>query len=260
MGLVYGLFLYKKPGKEKSDFKFIISLVISSLIVLVGIKIFVEAAFLNILYGKAYFAVVASRVVTECVMLPIQVITIFFLEKSLRPFAIKYLYKERRITIDEYLNTFDKFTKDPNLDAMKYLMEKFDHPEKKVKFIHIAGTNGKGSISEMLASIFNNTKYKVGKFISPHLIAFNDGIWINDKQISDEEVEEILEPLSKAIEEYNNCHKVPVKWFEAITALSIIYFANKKCDLAIMEAGLGGLNDCTNIIKRKSMCNWKHWI
>ena len=248
MGLVYGIFLYKKPGKEKSDLKFIISLIISSIIVLIGIKIFIEAAFLNILYGKAYFAVIASRIVTQAIMLHIQVVIIFFLEKSLRPFAIKYLYKEKRITIDEYLEGFDKFTKDPNLDAMKYIMEKFGSPEKKVKFIHIAGTNGKGSISEMLASILNNTKYKVGKFISPHLITFNDGIWINDKQITDEEVEEILVPLSKVIEEYNKTHKVPVKWFEAITALSIIYFANNNCDLAIVEAGLGGLNDCTNII------------
>lgn len=65
------------------------------------------------------------------------------------------------------------------------------------------------------------------------------------------EVEEILIPLSKVIEEYNKTHKVPVKWFEAITALAIIYFANKKCDLAVIEAGLGGLNDCTNIINGK---------
>ena len=89
---------------------------------------------------------------------------------------------------------------------------------------------------------------KFGKFISPHLIKFNDGIWINNKQISDEEVEEILVPLSKAIEEYNKTHNVPVKWFEVVTALSIIYFANNKCDLVILEAGLGGLNDCTNIV------------
>ena len=170
MGLVYGLFLYKKPEKEIKDLNYIVRLVISSIIVLFFIKIFIESAFLNILYGKAYFAVVASRIVTQSIMLPIQVITMFLLEKSLRPFAIKYLYKEERITIDEYLSTFDKFTKDPNLDAMKYIMEKFEHPERKVKFIHIAGTNGKGSIAEMLASILNNTEYKVRKV---HISTFN---------------------------------------------------------------------------------------
>lgn len=152
------------------------------------------------------------------------------------------------MNINAYLDTFDKFTKDPNLDAMKYIMDKFGNPEKQTKFIHVSGTNGKGSICEMLASVLNNTKYKVGKFISPHLIKFNDGIWVNDKEISDEEVEEILISLSEVISEYNKTHKVPVKWFEAITSLAIIYFAKQKCDLAILEAGLGGLNDCTNIV------------
>ena len=251
MGLVYGMFLYKKPGEERKDFKFIIQLIISSVIVLGAIKILLEAVFLNVLYGKAYFAVIASRFATETIMLPIQIVTIFLLEKALRPFAKKYLYKEEEIGIDEYLDTFDKFTKDPNLDAMKYIMEKFENPEKQTKFIHVSGTNGKGSICEILAGILNNTEYKVGKFISPHLIKFNDGIWINDKQISDDEVKEILLPLSKVIDEYNKTHKVPVKWFEAITSLAIIYFAKQKCDLVVLETGLGGLTDCTNIVDAK---------
>ena len=163
MGLVYGLFLHKGPDEEIGNIKYILRLIISSILVLFVIKILIESAFLNILYGKAYFAVVMSRIVTQSIMLPIQVITIFLLEKALRPFVSKYLYKEDRITIDEYLSTFDKFTKDPNLDAMRFLMEKFDHPENKIKFIHIAGTNGKGSIAEMIASILNNTEYKVRK-------------------------------------------------------------------------------------------------
>ena len=163
MGFIYGIFLYKKPGAEIKDLRFIIKLIISSIIVLFGIKIFLESAFLNILYGKAYFAIVASRIVTQSIMLLVQVITIFLLEKSLRSFAKKYLYREEKLTIDEYLETFDKFTKDPNLDAMKYIMDKFDNPQEKTKIIHVSGTNGKGSICEMLASILNNTEYRVRK-------------------------------------------------------------------------------------------------
>ena len=248
MGFVYGIFLYKKPEENRKDFKFIIQLIISSVIVLGGIKILLESVFLNVLYGKAYLAIIASRLVTELIMIPVQVITIFILEKALRPFTKKYLYKEEKVGIDEYLDTFDKFTKDPNLDAMKYIMDKFDNPEKQTKFIHVSGTNGKGSICEMIAKVLDNTEYKVGKFISPHLVRFNDGIWINDREITDEEVEEIMLPLSEVISEYNKTHKVPVKWFEAITSLAIIYFAKRKCDLAILEVGLGGLNDCTNIV------------
>ena len=248
IGFIYGMFLYKKPEENRKDLKFMIQLIISSIIVLGGIKILLESVFLNVLYGKAYLAIVASRVVTELIMIPVQVVTMFVLEKALRPFAKKYLYKEEKISIDEYLETFDKFTKDPNLDAMKYIMEKFNNPEKQTKFVHVSGTNGKGSICEMLAKVLDNTEYKVGKFISPHLVRFNDGIWINNKEISDEEVEEIMLPLSHVITEYNKTHKVPVKWFEAITSLAIIYFAKQKCDLAILEVGLGGLNDCTNIV------------
>ena len=74
------------------------------------------------------------------------------------------------MNIEEYLNQFDKFTKDPNLDAMKYIMDRFDNPEKQTKFIHVSGTNGKGSICEMLAKVLENTEYKVGKFISPHWV------------------------------------------------------------------------------------------
>lgn len=248
MGFIYGIFLYKNPNKEIKDKTFIFKLILSSLIVQIGIKVIIESAFLNIMYGKAYVAVILTRITTQAIMLPIQVITIYLLEKALRPFAKKYIYEEETMNIDEYLNTFSKFTKNPNLDAMKYLMEKFDNPQKKLKIIHVAGTNGKGSISEMLASILENTEYKVGKFISPHLIRFNDGIYINNKEITDEEVEEILLPLSKEISNYNKTHKVPVKWFEAITSLSLIYFAKNNCDIAILETGLGGTTDCTNIV------------
>ena len=152
------------------------------------------------------------------------------------------------INIDEYLDKFDKFTKDPTLDAMKYILSRFDNPERKLKIIHVAGTNGKGSVCEMLASIFSNTKYKVGKFISPHLIKFNDGIYINNIQISNKEVEEIIIPLSKVVDDYNKTHEIPVKWFEVITSLVLIYFAKNECDFAILETGLGGETDCTNIV------------
>lgn len=151
------------------------------------------------------------------------------------------------MNINEYLSHFDKFTKDPTLDAMKWIMNKFDNPHKKLKIVHVAGTNGKGSVTEMLNNCLIHAGYKVGKFVSPHLISFNDGICINNNQISDDEVEEILLPLSKVIEEYNNTHEIPVKWFEVITSLVFIYFYNKKCDFAVIETGLGGTLDCTNI-------------
>lgn len=254
------MFLYKKPNKSISNFNFILRLIISSLLVLVVVKIFIESIFLNILYGKAYLVVVSTRFITQAIMLPIQVIIIYILEKTLRPVVNKYLYDEQEMNIDEYLNTFDKFTKNPNLDAMKYLMEQFDNPQDKLKVIHVAGTNGKGSICEMLSNVLVNTKYKVGKFISPHLIRFNDGIYINNKEITDEEVQDILVPLSKEIEKYNKKHKVPVKWFEAITSLALIYFARNNCDLVILETGLRRNNRLYKHSKINDFCNCKYRV
>ena len=78
------------------------------------------------------------------------------------------------MNVEKYLQGFFPGTKGPTLDAMKYFMEKLGHPEEKLKFIHIAGTNGKGSCTEMLTNIFLKSRYKVGKFISPHLIKNNE--------------------------------------------------------------------------------------
>lgn len=153
------------------------------------------------------------------------------------------------MNVEEYLAKFDKFTKDPTLEAMEYLLSKFDNPHKKLNCIHVAGTNGKGSIVEMVNNCLINAGYKVGKFISPHLITFNDGICINNQEIKNEEIEEILSLLNKYIEEYNENHEIKVKWFEVITSIALIYFYKNNCDFAVIETGLGGITDCTNVIK-----------
>ena len=93
-GLIYGIFLYNKGKKFESNKKFILRLILSSLIVLGIVNIFINSFWINLLYGKAYFAVLASRVVTQIIMLPIQVIVIFAIEKFTRPFFEKYLYTE----------------------------------------------------------------------------------------------------------------------------------------------------------------------
>lgn len=93
-GLIYGLFLYNK-GKELKSKQLIIRLTISSLIVLIIVNIFITSLWLHILYGKAYLAIIASRIITQIIMLPIQVITIYILEKFSRPLIKKYLYEEK---------------------------------------------------------------------------------------------------------------------------------------------------------------------
>ena len=150
--------------------------------------------------------------------------------------------------IEEYFSKCFSGTKDPSLEAMEYFMEEFDHPERKTKFIHIAGTNGKGSVCEMINNVIINAGYKVGKFISPHLVRYNERICINNKEITDEEMWEILREIDVKVEKYNSTHEAKVTQFEVITTLALVYYARKNCDFVVLETGLGGTYDCTNIV------------
>lgn len=153
-----------------------------------------------------------------------------------------------KIDVEQYLSNFFKGTKNPTLKAMEYFMEEFGHPEKNLKVIHIAGTNGKGSCTEMITNILINAGYVVGKFISPHLIKYNERIAINNKNITNEKMEEIIERIKPKIERYNKLNNVNVTLFELETTMAILYFYESNCDFVVLETGLGGLYDCTNIV------------
>lgn len=151
------------------------------------------------------------------------------------------------MNINKYLSGFYKGTKKPTLDAMKFFMEKLSEPNKKLKIVHIAGTNGKGSVTEMLSTVLENAGFKVGEFMSPHIIRFNERIRINHEEISNQELEELLKIMDPLVKEYNKAHE-EVTLFELETAMALLYFAKKECDIVVLETGLGGLYDCTNIV------------
>lgn len=152
------------------------------------------------------------------------------------------------MNVEEYLSKFFRGTKDPSLSAMEYFMEEFNHPEDQLKIIHIAGTNGKGSCTEMITNILIKSGYKVGKFISPHLIKYNERISIQNKNITDEEMTKLIEKLEPKINRYNSISNFKVTLFELETIMAILYFKENNCDFVVLEAGLGGLYDCTNIV------------
>lgn len=151
--------------------------------------------------------------------------------------------------IEKYLSNYFKGTKNPSLKAMNFLMDEFNHPEKNLNAIHIAGTNGKGSVTEMTTNVLIKEGYTVGKFISPHLIHYNERISVNNNIISDSEMENLIRIIDPAIRKYNSKSDVPVTLFELETTMAFLYFEQKKCDFVVLETGLGGLYDCTNIIK-----------
>ncbi len=129
-----------------------------------------------------------------------------------------------------------------NLDNTHAICEFLDHPENKFRSIHIAGTNGKGSTSHMLAAILQSAGYKTGLYTSPHLIDFRERIRINGEMISKNAVVEFVEKYKTQFE------KVQPSFFEWTVGLAFDYFANEKVEIAVIETGLGGRLDSTNVI------------
>ena len=118
------------------------------------------------------------------------------------------------------------------------------NPEKKLKFVHIAGTNGKGSTAAMTASILRKAGYCTGLYTSPFLFRFNERMNINGADIADEELAEITEfvkPHAEAMTDH------PTE-FELVTAIAMEYFARHRCDIVVLEVGMGGELDSTNVI------------
>ena len=132
----------------------------------------------------------------------------------------------------------------PGLERISALLEKMGNPERTLKFVHVTGTNGKGSTCAMLASMLQKAGYKTGLYTSPYIEKFNERIQINGEMIPDEEICELTEyikPLADSIFEQ------PTE-FEMVTALGFAYFAKHKCDIVVAEVGMGGEFDATNVI------------
>lgn len=140
------------------------------------------------------------------------------------------------------LYSFHRFGIKPGLDRTLKLSEKAGSPHKALKFIHIAGTNGKGSVASLLASILMENGYKVGLYTSPHIKKFNERIRINGQEISDLELYNFCEKYLNFAEANGNT------FFEITSVLAFKYFADNNVDIAIIEAGMGGRSDSTNII------------
>ena len=123
----------------------------------------------------------------------------------------------------------------------KILLKQLGNPEKKLRCIHVTGTNGKGSVCAMLSSILASAGYKVGMYTSPHLKKFNERIRINDKLITDKEIVKLYLKVKP--------HVTNQTFFEITTSMAFLYFKEKKADFVVLEVGLGGRLDSTNVIK-----------
>lgn len=144
----------------------------------------------------------------------------------------------------EYIHGRNKFGIKLGLDATNTLLEKIGNPHHKLKFVHIAGTNGKGSTTSYIHDILMSDGYKVGKFISPFVHSFTERIQINNCEISEKSLAECTTIVKEAIEKYN---LTPTE-FEVVTAIGLYYFEREHCDYVTLEVGMGGRFDATNVI------------
>jgi dihydrofolate synthase / folylpolyglutamate synthase len=143
----------------------------------------------------------------------------------------------------EYLYNLQKYGIKFGLSKTSNLMKAFGNPHRGRKYIHIAGTNGKGSVATFIASILKQAGIKVGVYSSPHLVRFTERFRINDEEISREKAADLIDELKGAV-----VSDSPPTFFEATTAMAFLYFAREDTDIAIMEVGMGGRLDATNII------------
>lgn len=151
------------------------------------------------------------------------------------------------MTYDEALKYIHRISwrgSKPGLDRTRELLSKIGNPEKKLKFIHIAGTNGKGSVSAMLASILKEAGYKTGLYTSPYILEFNERMQINGQPISNEELAE----LTGYVAAFADTMSDPPTEFEVNTVIAFEYFKRNGCDIVVLETGMGGELDSTNVI------------
>lgn len=142
-----------------------------------------------------------------------------------------------------YLYSLQRFGMKFGLRNIRTLLRSIGNPHRKFKSIHVAGTNGKGSTSSMIAAIYAAAGYRVGLYTSPHLVRFNERIRINGTPISDRDIARIARSLRPHID------KVKGTFFEAATAIAFRYFAEQRVDIAVIETGLGGRLDATNVLR-----------
>lgn len=153
----------------------------------------------------------------------------------------------KKLTYEQSVQFINSFTKSgapvTDLSRFKELCERLGNPHKKLKFLHIAGTNGKGSACEYLSVALEAAGYKTGKFTSPFIVDLRERIQLGGKNISEEQLAACCAPVIEAVDERSDYSQ-----FEIFTAIAFEYFSRSAADFVVLETGIGGLNDCTNIV------------
>ena len=147
----------------------------------------------------------------------------------------------------EIISRQRQFHTTSSLTWMRALMERLGNPQDRLRYIHVTGTNGKGSTCTMLASVLEQAGYRTGKFISPYVLNFRERMQVNSAMISPAELVDLVKKIHPVIQELEK-EGMDVTEFEFVSAIAFTWFAQKQCDLVVLEVGVGGLYDSTNVI------------
>lgn len=146
------------------------------------------------------------------------------------------------MTIDTILHRYDRFGIHLGLERIEQLLADLADPHRQAPIIHVAGTNGKGSVCAYLSAVLTQAGYRVGRYTSPHLVNWQERICLNEEPIAPAELEKVLQQVEQVIRP-----QAPPTQFELITAAAWLYFAQQQVDVAVIEVGLGGRLDATNV-------------
>lgn len=149
----------------------------------------------------------------------------------------------------DYLQTLNSYGIVPGLDSMYRLCARLGNPQDKIKVIHIAGTNGKGSVLALISTILKEAGYRTGRYISPAIFEYRESIQINGRSLTKKDLCSYTERVKAACEELTAQGFPHPTAFEFETAMAFLYFAEKECDIVVLETGMGGILDATNVIK-----------
>ena len=153
-------------------------------------------------------------------------------------------YKEARV----YLEQVSRYGSVLGLDNMRELLGRLGNPQNDLKFIHISGTNGKGSVLAYLSTILSGAGYRTGRYLSPTLFSYREKIQVDGEKINKESLAAHVTAIAEATRDMQEKNAGTPTVFEVETVLAILYFKEKHCDLVVLETGMGGLLDATNII------------
>ena len=236
-GAVYGLFLEKKQSLPR--------ILIAVLINQIPFSLFLNTLWISILYGKVYWPLFTSRIPQTPILIVFQMILIPVISKILprifRTDSVRHMTDEEAISYIE--NTGWSKTR-LGLDRITVLLEKLGNPQKELKFVHVAGSNGKGSTCAMLEAILRAAGYRTGFYISPYIEDFCERIQVSGKNIPREDLARLTEQVKAAADQMDD-HP---SQFELVTAVGMLYFKEQHCDIVVLEVGMGGEFDATNVI------------